>query len=235
MRAMTHANPTLISLAPDLWQVRHAFVVNGMPVHTRMTVLRLPGDGLWVHSPVPVDDPLAAQLRALGPVRAVVAPNLAHHLFAQAFVDRFPGATLYLAPGLERKRPDLAGPSLADHLDRWAPELQGHGFGGLPLINETVWFHRSSGTLILTDLCQWWQGDGLPLRARCWARLTGVRQGLAIPLHVRAMVRDRAAAAASARRLLAWPVRRVSVTHDAVIEDDAHGRLARALAPWLRA
>lgn len=225
---------TLEPVDTGIWQARHALVVNGVPAHTRMTVVLLPHGELWVHSPIPLNTRLAVQLRSLGTVGTVVAPNRAHHLFAKDFMRSFPEATLLLAPGLERKRPDLAGQSLPCESDRWMPQLHYHLFGGIPVMSETVWFHAPSGTLILTDLCQWWAGDDLPLRARLWASLTRVRRGLAVPIHVRAMVRDRTAAAASARHLLGWPVRRVSVAHDALVEQDAAERLARALAPLAR-
>lgn len=48
---------------------------------TRMTVIRLPDGGLFLHSPIRLDDGLRAELDALGTVRAVVAPNKAHHLY----------------------------------------------------------------------------------------------------------------------------------------------------------
>lgn len=224
----------LVRVCDDIWQVRQALVVNGVPAHTRMTVVRLPDGTLWVHSPIAPNAELAVQLQQLGPVAAVVAPNCAHHLFARAFIQAFPQAKLYLAPGLGRKRPDLAGEPLPEAPGSWQPELAYLLWRGMPMVNETVWFHRPSGTLILTDVCQWWDGAALPWQAELWARLTRVRGRLGVPLHVRAVVRDAEAAAASAREILAWPIRRISVAHDALIETQAHQRLALALAPMLR-
>jgi len=225
---------TLVPVCEDIWQVRQALVVNGVPANTRMTVVRLASGQLWVHSPVALSAELITQLQQLGPVTAVVAPNCAHHLFAGAFMQAFPQATLYLAPGLARKRPDLPGHPLPDEPGNWQPELAYHLWRGMPLINETVWFHGRSGTLILTDVCQWWAGDALPWQAALWARLTRVRGRMAVPLHVRALVRDAEAAAASARQILDWPIRRISMAHDALIETQAHEQLALALAPLLR-
>lgn len=224
----------LIPVCEDVWQVRQALVVNGVPAHTRMTVIRLGTGQLWVHSPVALCPELITQLQELGPVVAVVAPNCAHHLFAGSFMQAFPEAKLYLAPGLARKRPDLPGHDLPDEPGLWQPDLAYHLWGGMPLINETVWFHARSGTLILTDVCQWWRGDALPWQAALWARLTRVRGGVGVPLHVRAMVRDAEAAAASARQILSWPIRRISLAHDALIDVRAQEQLAMALGPLLR-
>jgi hypothetical protein len=70
IRFMTSS--TLIPVCEDIWQARHALVVQGVPAHTRMTVVRLRSGQLWVHSPVPLCDELLAQLKQLGPVVAVV-------------------------------------------------------------------------------------------------------------------------------------------------------------------
>jgi hypothetical protein len=74
---------------------------------TRMAAARLASGELFVGSPIALDAGLADELAALGPVRHLVAPNALHHLFLGDWSRRFPGARLYAAPGLARKRPDL--------------------------------------------------------------------------------------------------------------------------------
>ena len=49
----------------------------------RMVVLRLSDGSIWVHSPVDVDDDLAAALAELGEVKHIVTPNYEHTKFAQ--------------------------------------------------------------------------------------------------------------------------------------------------------
>lgn len=48
-----------------------------------MAVLRLSDGSLWVHSPVELDDDLAAALAELGEVKHIVSPNFEHTKFAQ--------------------------------------------------------------------------------------------------------------------------------------------------------
>jgi hypothetical protein len=81
--------------------------------------------------------------------------------------------------------------------------------------------------LILTDICQRWQGE-LSFAARLFASLNGVRNRLAVPRTIRAMVKDRQAAQASARKILQWPFERVMTAHNAIIEIDAHAALKQA-------
>ena len=70
------------------------------------------------------------------------------------------------------------------NLPAWLPDLEHLAFQGIPAGNESVWFHRPSATLIVTDLLQWMAGD-LPWPTRAYATLTGVRRGLAVPWTVR--------------------------------------------------
>jgi hypothetical protein len=97
----------------------------------------------------------------------------------------------------------------------------------MPFVNEVVWFHRASGTLIMTDVLQCWCGD-LDWKTSAYARLTGVRGHLDVPRTVRLVTRDKAAAAQSARRILAWPFTRVVTAHNSIVEQDAHAAVARA-------
>jgi hypothetical protein len=219
-------------LANALWHATHTFNAHGLPVSTRMTVVRLSGGRLLLHSPIPIHAALRTEIEALGTVRYIVAPSKTHHLFAPSCAAAFPQAALYGAPGLRAKRPDLA--ALQD-LPRpeeaapWRPELEHLQIEGIPAGNETVWFHHPSRTLIVTDLVQWWQGD-LPWQARAYASLTGVRQRLAVARTVRLLVRDRQAFQRSTQNMLQWPCSRLVMAHNAVIEADAHAQLSQALA-----
>ncbi|HTD05843.1 DUF4336 domain-containing protein [Undibacterium sp.] len=221
----------LQTIAPNIWHTQHEFVANGMRVSSRMTVVRLSDSSLWVHSPVPLSADIRAQLSALGDVQYIVAPNKTHHLFISEYIAAFPQAKIFGAPGLLAKRPDLnALRELTSSVEpEWQEDLGQIFFEGIPFGNETVWFHRSSRTLIITDLCQWWQGD-LPLTATIYANLTGVRTRLAVPRTVRWLVKDHHAAQSSARRILQWPFERVVLAHNSIIDVDAHAAVKMAFA-----
>jgi hypothetical protein len=218
----------LTSIATNVWTTHHPFVFNGVPTTSRMTIVRLNDGSLWVHSPVPISPQIKAQLDSLGDVRHVVAPSLAHHLFMLDFASHYPRAKLHGTPGLAAKRQDIDGlQTLPLHPGPWAPELEGVLFGGMPKVNETVWFHPASRTLIMTDICQNWTGP-LGWKVRWWAKLSGVRERFDVPLIVRLLTRDRLAARASAQEVLRWPIERVVVGHNAVIEKDAKAQLTWA-------
>lgn len=222
-----------------LWHATHAFTANGLPITSRMTVVRLSGHQLFVHSPIPMPpgSALHQQLQALGTVAFIVAPNKMHHLFLAPCAAAFPDAVVYGPQGLERKRPELAARLQAlpaGEVAQWQPDLEHWAFEGIPAGSESVWFHRPSATLIVTDLLQWMAGD-LPWPTRAYATLTGVRRQLAVPLTVRALVRDRAAAARSAEHVLRWPFTRVVMAHNRVLDRNAHAQAAQALSVFLKA
>jgi len=117
-----------------------------------MTVVRLRDGSLWVHSPISPTRDLINELQKLGTVRYVLAPNKSHHLFFLAFLNAHPAAQGFIATGLEAKRPDLSRfPHISGQVP-WSSEIQGFFIEGLPILNETVWFHIDTGTLVVTDL-----------------------------------------------------------------------------------
>ena len=100
---------------------------------------------------------LRREIDALGPVRHLIAPNTFHCAFISAWLAAYPGALGYGAPGvLERARNN----GVALHLGRalgtaadpaWAAEIEQLLVSGA-VMNEAVFLHRPSRTLILTVL-----------------------------------------------------------------------------------
>lgn len=224
----------LQTLVPgQLWHATQALRFGPLALSTRMTVLRRADGRLWVHSPIAPTPVLRSALDALGEVRQVVAPNRSHHLFFLPFLQAYPHAQGYLAPGLAAKRPALAGHAdvVAAAAEVCGDELHAVFVEGLPVLNETVWLHGPSRTLIVTDLLFCFGPDAPPL-ARWVARALGVHGRLAMSRTMRWMVRDPAALRRSVARIQAWAPRRIVVAHDQVVDDDVPGRLQRAFA-WL--
>ena len=226
--------PTALrSIADDLWVVERPQSFLGLPVGARMTVIRLSGGRLLLHSPVRLDAELRRQLDALGEVRFAVAPNRVHHLYAGEVATAYPGARLWVAPGLQTKRPDLVHEAiLGDEApEEWRGEVDQVFFAGRPYENEVAFLHRASRTLVTCDLAfnfgpsaatatRW-----LMRAIRSYGRLTPTKLD---PL----LIRDRAAARASLERILAWDFDRVVVAHGDVQERGGKALLRDGYA-WL--
>lgn len=219
----------LKQIAPDLWHMEAGIQTAGVPLTARMTVVRFGNGKVWIHSPVRFGPEVRERIAALGEVAWIIAPNRAHHMFMAKCKQAFPDARLYGAPGLERKRRDIANlHRLEDAIEpEWADDLEQVVFRGMPVINEVMWFHKASATLIATDVLQCWCGH-LDWRADTYARVTGVRAHLDVPRTVRLATRDKAAAATCAQKVLDWPFTRVITAHNAIVEQDAHALVARA-------
>lgn len=218
-------------IAPDIWVLSRPLRFLGLfPIGTRMTVVRLSNGGLWLSSPVELDDAIAAELDALGPVEQLVGPNRFHHLYLGTARERYPSAQLHLAPGLAEKRPDLQGAHTlgGEAPDAWARDLDQLVLQGVPTFNEVAFLHRASRTLILTDHL-FHLDESCPAVARALGVTLGVRRAPGFPLDAKLLfVRDRSALKASIETLLSWDFDRVVLTHGRIVETGGHETMRRA-------
>lgn len=222
-------------VAPDVWIVERQLALPGGPrLATRSTLIRLSSGDLLVISPLPLDASEAAQLSALGPVRDVALPNSFHFLYAADFLSRFPEARLHLAPGLRERVPDLPpGAVLGESAPpAWAPDLDLAVLGPVRGASEVIFFHRPSGTVVLTDLA--FNVVSQRVFDRIAWRLAGVPRGFGPSRSARMLLlRDREVARAALRRVAAWPLRRILVAHGEAVERDAATEFQRAFAHYL--
>lgn len=222
----------IASIAEDLWGVEVPFRVAGIRLGARMTVVRLSDGRLWLHSPVSIDDALRAEIDALGSVAHLIAPSKVHHLFVPKLASIYPNAALWGAPGLADKRKDISfHGELGETAPEWESEIEQLLVEGAPLMNEVLFFHRPSRSLIVTDIAfniasaeHWW--------TRSYLRMMGVYGGFGQSRMVKLCARDRAAIKKSIDRALDWDFDRVVVTHGAVLESGGKDAL-RSLFAWL--
>lgn len=210
----------LREVSPErLWVAEMPLRFYGVEVGTRMTACRLLDGGLWLHSPVRLTEELRENLDRLGAVRFVVAPNKLHHLFVGDYLSSYPEAQLYASPGLPEKRPDLRFHGVLGDAPEpgWAEDLDQTVFRGERQLEEIVFFHRASRTLILADLVQSGHPDSSWL-TRLATRLNGTYERPGPPAPVRLGFRDKAAARASLERVLSWDFERIVLAHGRVVE-----------------
>lgn len=183
-------------------------------------------------SPIRFDDAQIARLRGIGEVTDIVAPCLFHHLSIPHAMKLFPKATVWGVPGFEKKRPDIAWTKTL------TPETWIHGdllkvfpIDGTPAMNEIVFLHEDSGTLIATDLIfnlRRPEGWSAPLLLR----LLGTYDGFAISRLLHLATKDRAALKTSLARVAALDFERIIMGHGEVVESGGKRMLLEAM--WLR-
>ncbi len=223
----------LRQLDDALWVADHPFKLMGLHVGTRTTLIRLDDGGLFVHSPGPLSVPLAKEIDALGPVRFIVAPNKFHHLYVAEMARAYQGAEIHLAPDLSRKDKSLP---YTDELgeeaaEGWQGQIEQLLFLGVPAVNEVIFFHPESRTLLLTDLCFNFPGSSGRM-TRIFLKLNSAYGRFTPSRMMRVMVRDGSAARRSVDRILAWDFDRVIVSHGEVLEQGGREALCRAFE-WL--
>lgn len=225
----------LQTVVPDrIWCTQQSVKYGPLSIKTRATFVRLADGSIWAHSPITPTPELVDSLAQIGPVQYVVAPNTSHRVFFLPFLQAFPEAQGLIAPGLMEKHSDLADFPILGQTDAsdWAPDLQSFFVEGLPILNETVWLHASTSTLIVADLLFCFGSENTAL-CRIAARVLGVYERLGMSRSMKFLVKDKAALARTVDSLLAQPIERVILTHDQIIEQDAKVKLTAAFE-WLR-
>lgn len=214
----------------DLGIIDHPLRVGGLALGTRTTVIRRADGTVALVSPGPLSDEDAAAIGALGPVRAVVAPNLLHHLFLQRALARFGEARLYAPAALAAKQPALRidGPpaAIADG------SLRAVDVGGMPKLQETLFIHAPSRTLVATDLVFHVRAPAA-FFTRLFMRFNGGFDRFGPTRICRSMCKDRAAVRAALDRVLDEDFDRVVVAHGRVLPAGGKEALSAGFA-WLQ-
>jgi hypothetical protein len=223
----------------NVWIVDGPVIRFGMPwpkapFPTRMTVLRLKGERLFVHSPTPLTPALQRQLRAIGDVAWIIGPNRFHYWWIPEWRSVYPDVPVYLAPGIQNqagKRIDFAFHELdATRPLPWVNEIETLRIDG-SILTECVFFHRASRTLIVTDLIQNFEAHRLGswlMRALTW--IGGVQDPDGqTPRDMRlAFWRQKAELRAAVKQMLDWNPERVILAHGRWYDVDGANELRRA-------
>jgi len=232
----------LVPWGDEIWtvdgpEVSYKLAGVRLPCPTRMTVVHLPNKGLWLHSPVIWCKPSAAALEQLGQIEAIIAPSSYHHIHIKAWACTTPTARVYAVQDL----PGRAGEdSKAWHRlgsappAPWSDELDQCHFD-LGAYQETIFFHRRSRTMIVTDLMQNFEADRV---AKPLTRLLLKMGGATGPIGT-ASVEIRLAAAgrrdqlrAAVAQIQSWEPDSIILSHGLCYRTDARAELKRAFA-WV--
>ena len=230
--------PGLHEFGKNLWIAEGPLVRDmGLLFPTRMTVTKLATGDLWVSSPVAVPPETLGEITGKGPVRYLVAGTPRHVWRLSDWHNLFPEAELWgpkLSP-LTLKKGHLPFTGILGDTPPagWAVELDQFPFLGNPFIEEVIFFHKPSRTVILDDLIQNVPPlEGKPLRNAIF-RLAGVAYpNGGVPLDGRLTFVHRDLARRSLKKLLSWDFDKLILAHGVCIEKDAKPFVERAFS-WL--
>ncbi len=226
------ARVMLESVADGIWVARAPLTFLGLHLGARMTIVRLEGGGLLIHSPILVDPALKAEIDRLGKVTHIVCPNHFHHLYAGDAKRMWPDALLHGPEKLQQKRKDLTFDGVFNerliHPD-WAG-LKLLSIGGC-MLNETVVLHEGSGTLITCDLMENFTTSPHFL-TRCYLKVGGVYGKPGWSKLGRWMYRDRKLARSDFERLLTFDFDRIILAHGEIIDTQGPQKIREGM-DWL--
>lgn len=221
---------SLVQRAPGLYTLDGDW--ENTKFRRRMTLIQLAGGDLLVHSAIRLRDDDYAQIDRLGNVRWIVLPNAFHVSEAHHYKFRYPDAKLLGSPEAVKAAVKYCA---ADGTlpGAWPEPLRAEVdcliFEGTRMVGEAIFFHRSSRTLILTDLAFNMRVEtrGLEKLFFRWNQIDG-RFGPSRIFRT-LFVRDRAQARASFERMMKWDFDRVIVNHGEVLESGGKAEFAKFL------
>ena len=230
--------PEAIPVAENLWRVEGPVVRwFTVPFPTRMIIARLADGGLWIYSPIALTPDVRRIVESLGAPRYLVSPNKIHHLFWAQWQAAYRDAISFYPPGLPAKRPDLVfeGPLRDRPEPGWAREIDQLIFKGSRTLEEVIFFHRRSRTLIVGDLVENFDPDSLSRCHRVMARYGGVlAPDGGTPLDYRlTFLRRHDTARQCLQTILSWQPDTVVMCHGLPVRDNAPAFLKSAFV-WLR-
>ncbi len=227
------AMPSVLEpFADGVWTVTRDLRFFGIETGSRMSIVRLPDERLFVHSPGPLDDELRSKVDAVGRVVAVVAPSKFHHLHVAQWQKAYPEAKLGCCPALVEKRADVRFDYvLGDAPAReWAGELDQVHFAARTMEDEVVFFHPRSRTLICCDAMFNLRHHRSPMTRLVALALWNRQPGATWLEHL--MMRDRQSAREQLGRMLDWDIEGIILSHGPMVRSDGRNLLRRAYG-WL--
>jgi hypothetical protein len=234
---------TLKRVADDVWIVDGPIIRFGnpwpeFPFPTRMTVMRLGGRQLFIHSPTLLVPELKTEIEDVGVPRWIIAPNRIHYWWVPDWHAAYQNADVYLAP---RTREQAGSRIDFDTLtlDRdcgyaWDAEVATLPVPGSHM-TEFTFFHRASRTLVLTDLIENFERHKLDSFLTRWlTRWAGAQDpDGSMPRDMRfTFAEQKPQLRAAVLTMIRWNPERVILAHGRWYEQNGAAELRRAFR-WL--
>ena len=217
-----NANTTgLRELAPGgIWISESKLWFSGVRLRARTTVIRLADDKLWVHSASEPTAEYCAELDRLGEVHWVVVPNRFHHIHAPAMKARYPKAQIIGPASAKLRNKNLVLDVTIDdaRVPSLVPELSPVPLRGVPFLDETLFFHTKTGTLLGADLMM----CGCAADHWTWrwtSHILGQYEHHKVPPDVRWNTRSGPELHQALDGIAKLPIKRILVAHSDPIED----------------
>ncbi len=224
----------LTEIDKNIWCIEQPLTFFQLEFGTRMTVIRLESGRLLIHSPIKISKTLAKEIETLGEVAYIVSPNKLHHLYLEDAAAYWPKALIFASPGLTSKRKDI---NFAAELEAgedypWSPEVRHTVFAGSAVMEEVVFYHCKSRSLIVADLLMNFN-ERSSWGIRIVTRIVGMFGKPTMPPDWRFSVFNKQKATAVCHQIFEWNWQRIIVAHGEIITDEPRKKFKSALSRFL--
>lgn len=236
---------TLKSLNENIWlvdgpEIRLSAYGTTIPFPTRMIVVRLRNKNLFLWSPITINNNLKAEIDKLGVVKHLISPNKIHYRYIGAWKTAYPDAIAWASSGVRdrAKSQNIKVSFDADLGDApesdWADEIDQMIFRGSCFMEEVIFFHRPSSTLILADLIENFEMNKVSQSLHTLFNLSGCSDPDGkMPIDLRmTYFGHKSIAKQSFERMIKWHPRRITLAHGKCYFENAEDELYRAFR-WL--
>lgn len=215
-------------VAENVWTLRYPLPVLGSQFGRTVTIIRLAFGKLVIHSTGKFSGEDVAAIRGLGEPGWLVDASRFHDTYAKDGRARFPEIP-YLVPPAFDKEGRLKSQPLMPPPQEWEGELEVMPLAGMPLVQEHVFYHPPSRSLIVCDLIFHFGQRRSRWRRLISRYLMGLHNGIGMSFFFRLSVRDKTAFLGSLKRILQWDFQRIIVGHGDVLEGAGRELLIEAL------
>ena len=217
-------------VADNLWRVEGK--LENMPLKRVMTIARRSDGQLVVHNAVALDEESMAKIEAWGPVAWLVVPNGFHRLDARIFKDRYPQARVLCPAGATKKVAEVVAVD-GNYADfPVAPAVAFETLDGVGEQEGVMIVRSPDGVTLVFNDAVFNMPDVKGFTGWILRNITQSTGGPRISRIVKLfVVKDRRRFREHLLRLADTPaLRRMIVSHDRMVRDDAAAALRAAAA-----
>ncbi len=218
----------LQAIAPGLWTAAYPLSVLGTDHGRTVTVIRLASGKLLIHSMAPFTAADLGAIRSAGEPAWLAEAMLLHDTYAAEGRKAFPELPFLGPPGFG----EVAGFPVLPLLPpppEWEGEIRVARLAGAPKLEEHVFLHVPSRTLIVADLVFNFRADEHGWNRFFHRYVAGFRRYPGTSRIFRWCVRDHDAFRRSLEEVLKWDFDRIIPGHGDIIERGGKEALRRAM------
>ncbi len=233
---------TLKPFAKNIWIVDgEAISFYGLPFTTRMTIIRLKNKDLIIHSPIKPTESLIKEINKLGKVAHIISPNKIHYWYIAEFQKYYPKAVTWASPGVRQRAKQYRKEIIFDQnleIDSplaWQEEIDQTIILGSRFLEEVIFFHKETKTMIVTDIIENFEAKKISLFFRILTWLAGAlspKGGTTIDQQL-LFLGNKEKLKYSIDKIFAWQQEKVIISHGKYLTENVPQELKR-IFKWVK-